>query len=141
MYWGTNTQAFCNDRELLPQDTKDMDSPLAFIAVPSNAHQHYQIDFPRLRSLGSTAAHLAYVAHGLATAAITRRIKLWDIAAVLPALKISRTELVYLNGKTFNPKDLLNGEHTSEPLIAAHTSIIDKVRACIQLKPMVSNLV
>lgn len=137
MYWGTNTQAFCNDRELLPQDTIDIDSPLAFMAVPSNAHQHYQIDFPRLRSLGSTTAHLAYVAHGLATAAITRRIKLWDIAAVLPALKISRTKLVYLNGKTFDPKDLLNGERTLEPLIAAHSSIIDRVRACIQLKSKV----
>jgi myo-inositol-1(or 4)-monophosphatase len=38
MYWGTNTQAFCNDRELLPQATIDMDSPPAFMAVPSNTH-------------------------------------------------------------------------------------------------------
>lgn len=91
-------------------------------------HQHYQINFPRLRSFGSTTAHLAYVAHGLATAAITRRIKLWDIAAVLPSLKISRTALVYLNGQPFNPKDLLNGETISEPLIVAHSSIIEKVR-------------
>jgi len=134
IYWGTKTRAFHNEHELIPQDIVDMDSPLAFIAVPSNAHRQYRIDYPRLRSLGSTTAHLAYVAYGVATAAITRHIRLWDIAAVLPAFRISQTALVYLNGKTFNPKDLLNGECVSEPLIAAHSSIIDKVRACIQLK-------
>jgi fructose-1,6-bisphosphatase/inositol monophosphatase family enzyme len=136
MCWGTRRQAFLNERELIPQDTVDMDSPLSFFAVPSNAHKHFQINSPRLRSLGSTTAHLMYVAHGIATAAITRRIKLWDIASVLPSLKISRTALVYLNGQTFNPRDLLNGESTSEPLVAAHFSIIEKVRACIQLKSM-----
>lgn len=137
MYWGTETQAFCNDRELIPQDNVDMDSPLAFIAVPSNAHRYYQINFPRLRSLGSVTAHLAYVAHGMATAAITRRLKLWDIASVLPSLKISRTALVYLTGEAFNPRDLLNGESASAPIIVAHSSIIDKIRACVQLKPTV----
>jgi len=133
-YWGTEAHAFHNEHELIPQDIVDMDSPLAFIAVPSNAHRQYQIDYPRLRSLGSTTAHLAYVAHGMATAVITRHISLWDIAAVLPSLKISKTKLVYLNGKEFVPKDLLNGECISEPLIAAHFSIIDKVRASIQPK-------
>lgn len=134
MYWGTNSQAFYNECELIPKHTVDMDSPLSFIAVPSNSHEHYQINFPRLRSLGSTTAHLAYVAYGVATAAITRHIRLWDIAAVLPAFRVSQTALVYLNGKTIDPKDLLDGGCASEPLIAAHFSIIDKVRACIQLK-------
>jgi myo-inositol-1(or 4)-monophosphatase len=138
MYWGNKTQAFYNERVLVPRDTVDMDSPLAFIAVPSNTHQQYQINFPRLRSLGSTTAHLAYVAYGVATAAITRRARLWDIAAVLPALKIYKTALVYLNGEAFDPKDLLNGDCALEPLIAAHTSVIDNVRACIQLKTIVS---
>lgn len=134
MYWGNETQAFCNERRLIPLEVVDLKSPLAFIAVPSNSHQQYIIDFCRLRSLGSTAAHLAHVAHGVATVAITRRLKLWDIAAILPSLRISRTSLVYLSGKAFNPKDLLNGEYTLEPLIAAHFSIIEKVRSYIQLK-------
>ncbi|MGH7273785.1 MAG: inositol monophosphatase family protein [Nitrospiria bacterium] len=134
MYWGSQEEAYCNERKLVPWVRVDLNSSLAFIAVPSNAHLHFDISFPRLRSLGSVTAHLAYVAHGKATAALTRQIRLWDIAAVLPTLRISQTQLVYLSGETLNPKDLLNGELTPEPLIAAHFSIIDQVRACIELK-------
>ena len=134
MYWGTQEQAFCNEDRLVPASMVDLQSPLAFIAVPSSAHRNFDILFPRLRSLGSATAHLAYVAYGRATAAITRRIRLWDVAAVLPALKISQIQLIYFSGETFKPKDLLDGKLTPEPLIAAHSSIIDKVRACIQLK-------
>lgn len=135
IYWGTREQAFCNGRRLLPSSRVDLHSPLAFIAVPSNTHRHYEISYPRLRSLGSTTAHLAYVAYGKATAALTRRIRIWDLAAILPLLVDSQTQLVYLSGKAFNPGNLLNGEMTAEPLIAAHSSIIDEVRAFIRLKP------
>jgi len=135
MIWGTETEAFYNNRRLLPPPRVDLDSPVAFISVPSNAHRDYDISFPRLRSLGSTTAHLAYVAHGSAVGALTRRIQLWDIAAVLPVLKITETALVYLDGEILNPADLLNGELSRQPLVAAHTSIINEVRAFIQRKP------
>src|SRR5215208_2752033 len=46
-----------------------IDGTRAFIAVPSSAHRHFEISYPRLRSLGSVTAHLAYVAYGIATAA------------------------------------------------------------------------
>lgn len=134
MYWGTRDEAFCNGRMLVPKPTVDLYSPLAFMVVPSSAHRHYDISYPRLRSLGSTTAHLAYVAHGIATAALTRQIRIWDIAAVLPSLRVSHTQLVYLSGKAFEPGDLLHGEMTPEPLIAAHSSIIDEVRVCIKPK-------
>lgn len=139
MYWGTQNEAFCNGRRLVPSPTVGLHTPLAFIAVPSSAHRHFEISYPRLRSLGSTIAHLAYVAYGTATAALTRPIRIWDIAAVLPSLRISQIQLVYLSGEAFNPKDLLNGGLTPEPLIAAHSSIIDQVRACIQLKSTASS--
>jgi len=135
MYWGTQEHAFYNEHNLVPRPTADLHSPLAFIAVPSSAHRHFEIAFPRLRSLGSVTAHLAYVARGTATAAITRKIRIWDVAALLPSLRISQSQLVYLSGKPFSPGELLGGEMAPEPLIAAHSSIIDEVRAMVHLKP------
>jgi len=133
-YWASEGEAYLNKRPLLPVSAVDLHAPLAFIAVPSNAHQHFEIAYPRLRSLGSTTAHLAYVAYGIAAAAITRRIKIWDLAAVLPALRISQTELIYLSGKTFEPKDIINGEPAAEPIIVAHQSIMEDVHACVTKK-------
>lgn len=139
MYWSSQEQAYCNEQVLVPPTTVDLHSSLAFIAVPSNAHLHFDITLPRLRSLGSVTAHLAFVAYGKATAAITRHIRLWDMAAVLPSLRIAQTRLVYLSGKPFHPGELLDGRLTPEPIIAAHASIIDEVHACIKQKSQVSS--
>lgn len=134
MFWASQERAFYNDQEFIATGTVDLNSSLAFIAVPSNAHRHFEISFPRLRSLGSTTAHLAYVAYGKATAAITRQVRIWDMAAVLPALKLAQVQLVYLSGRPFQPGELLDGRLTPEPVLAAHSSVISEVRACIKSK-------
>jgi myo-inositol-1(or 4)-monophosphatase len=134
LFWGIREEAFHNDRPLIPLERVDLISPLAFIAVPSNFHRYFDTSFPRLRSLGSATAHLAYVAHGSATAAVTRRVRIWDLAPVLPYLGISRTRLVYLNGDTFRAEDLLQGQAARQPLIAAHESILDEILNVITTK-------
>jgi myo-inositol-1(or 4)-monophosphatase len=135
IFWGTQEQAFHNDRPLVPQAVVDLHSPLAFITVPSSFHRYFEASFPRLRSLGSATAHLAYVAHGLATATVTRHIRIWDLAAVLPYLGISRTRLVYLNGDPFIPQDLLHGGPAPQPLVAAHESVIAEILTLIRARP------
>jgi myo-inositol-1(or 4)-monophosphatase len=134
MYWGTNNKGFFNNQLMSLRDNVDLKNRLAFIAVPSNAHDYYKISFGRLRSLGSTTAHLAYVARGVATAALTRNLYLWDIAAVLPLFNATGISLVYLSGRAFNAEELLDGRRSPEPLIAAPASIIEEVRALIQMK-------
>ena len=139
VFWGTKSEAFHNDRPLKVQDTVDLYSPLAFIAVPSSFHRYFDTSFPRLRSFGSATAHLAYVAHGLATATVTRGLRIWDLAPVLPYLGFSGTRLVYLNGEDFEIGDLLHGEAAPQPLVAAHASIIDEILNCIHANPGVSD--
>ena len=134
MYWGIGDKGFFNNQPMPLQNNIDMQNSLAFIAVPSNTHRHYEISFNRLRSLGSTTAHLAYVARGVAMAALTRRIYLWDLAAVLPLLKATGISLVYLSGKAFDPHELLDGRPAPEPLVAASASIIEEVRSLIKMK-------
>lgn len=132
MYWGSSEGAFWNGRPMLRQPGLTFEDPLAFLAVPSNAHLRYRIDFPRLRSLGSTAAHLIYVARGTALGALTRRINLWDFAGVLPILQQTGMALVYLSGRPLQIGELLDGALTPEPLVAAPAGLIERVRTGFQ---------
>ena len=135
IFSGSLNGAFYNEEPLHPCTEIDIQNPLAFMAVPSNAHLLYEISFPRLRSLGSTTAHLAYVARGVAIAVLTRRFRIWDIAAVLPILSIVGIGLGYLSGKPFQIHDLLNGELSDEPIVAAPIKLLDEIRGLIRVKP------
>jgi myo-inositol-1(or 4)-monophosphatase len=135
LYWGNSEGVFCNGQQIVRHQPIGFENQLAFLAVPSNAHIIYDVKFPRIRSFGSTAAHLLYVATGAAIGALTRCIEIWDIAGVLPILHQMGGALVYLSGKPFQISDLLNGETTAEPLVAAHTSVIEQVRNSILYKP------
>lgn len=133
MYWGTTGQAFYNDRPLPKIRSVDPDSPLVFLAVPSEFHLHFEITFPRVRSMGSTAAHLAYVATGAAVGVLSKSFSLWDIAGLLPVLTATGIQTATLSGKTFRPADLMDGRKAREPFIAAHPGIMDTLRSAIRL--------
>jgi len=135
MYWADAQQgAFYNGKLLPVRSPVEFDGPLAFIAVPSNAHRAYEIDFPRVRSLGSTAAHLVYVARGAAVGALTRNVNLWDLAGVLPILLKTGIALYYLSGRPFAARDLLDGRPAAEPIVAAPAPLIGRVRATLRRK-------
>lgn len=132
MYWGTREQAFYNDQPLPRLASVDMDSVMVFLAVPSNVHLNYHITYPRIRSMGSTAAHLAYATVGAAAGVLTHRIGLWDIAGLLPSLTVTGIQIETLSGKPFDPMSMIDGQMAPEPLLAAHSSIIARLRAKIQ---------
>jgi len=134
LYWGTSGQAYYDNRPLARVTAPTLLDSLAFIAVPSNAHILYELEFPRVRSFGSTAIHLAYVARGIATAALTRRAKIWDIAGILPLLTATGITLEYLSGKPLETCGFLSGSSFPEPLIAAPASIMKAIRESIQVK-------
>lgn len=135
LYWGDGQSAFLNDQFLLPP-VVSLNSRFAFLAVPSNSHLLYDINFGRLRSLGSVTAHLVYVARGAAIGALTRRVKAWDVAGVLPILRHLNIELRYLSGAPFYVRDLLGGQSAIEPIVAAPMQLITPLLALIQAKPL-----
>ncbi len=134
MYWGTRKQAFYNDQPIPPIKSVDLNSPLAFMAVPSSSHMHFSISYPRVRALGSTAAHLAYVITGAAVGALTRTIYLWDIAGILPLLAAAGIEMANLEGKPYQPSVMNDGKKPIEPLLTAHPSVREKLCGMIQTK-------
>jgi myo-inositol-1(or 4)-monophosphatase len=132
MYWGTPQAAWVNDQPLPPTPPPDLDSPLTFLAVPSNFHLHFDISFPRARSMGSTAAHLAYTASGAATGTLLNGVSLWDMAGLLPVLAAAGIQLTALDGSPFLPAHLLDGRALEQPVLAAHPGISEALRGCIK---------
>lgn len=132
LFWGTCQAAFYNEQKLAPLSPPDPDSPLVFLAVPSDFHLNYHISFPRIRSMGSTAAHLAYTAAGSAVGALIHQYSLWDLAGILPLLAAVGIGITHLSGEPFQSGDLLDGQKGREPLLAAHPQIAPQVRTAIQ---------
>ena len=134
-YWADSSRgAFLNTVRLSSRVKGQFDDPLAFLAVPTNVHRYYQVDYPRIRALGSTAAHLCYVAQGAAAGALTRRINLWDIAGVLPILAQTGVQVEFLSGQSFSAADYLDGRRLPEELLAAPPNLLPDLRSAIQRK-------
>jgi myo-inositol-1(or 4)-monophosphatase len=55
----------------------------------------------KLRALGSSTLHLAYVAVGILDGTVDHNVKVWDIAAAVPLVEAGGGRLTYLNGPLF----------------------------------------
>ena len=134
LYWGSAQQAWYGQRPLERTSAArhGPENVLNFLAVPSNFHRHYEISAPRIRSLGSTAAHLSYVASGAALGMLTGQASLWDVAGVLPLALAAGVEFGYLSGRPFVAGDLLDGRQVRETLLAAPAGGLEALRAFVK---------
>jgi myo-inositol-1(or 4)-monophosphatase len=115
--------------------TDDLLDSEAAILTPSNIHRRYLIDYPgKVRSLGSTAAHMCYVARGKAVGALLGWPKLWDIAASILILQRSGGEARLLwSGAPLDLQPMLNGRYSPEPVVVgspeAVALLLERIRA------------
>ncbi|MFM8411198.1 MAG: inositol monophosphatase family protein [Alphaproteobacteria bacterium] len=108
-----------------------------FVLAYSEFHRRLSLRFGpgsrKMRSLGSTAYHLALVARGAAEAAIVGRVHLWDLAAGAAMLAATGGELVSLrSGKPLDPRPLLDGSPSRDFLVAAREGAMPGVLARIR---------
>ena len=134
MYYAWEKGAFWQDQPLKPLSTMPYKDPLLFLGVPSNAHRDYEINYPRVRAMGSTTAHLAYICRGISIGSITRRVSIWDIASILPFFNHLGIRSEYYSGAPLEIKDILNKELIPEPILSAPQQWFDKLRRNIQPK-------
>lgn len=115
---GPEGPATVNGRRLVVATGNLLDSE-AWICVPSNTHRRYHVDYPgKTHSLGSIAAHLCYVARGVAAGAVLRGA-IWDVAAGVAILRRAGGDLYSL--RTGEPVDLaafLRVKYAAEPMVA-----------------------
>jgi myo-inositol-1(or 4)-monophosphatase len=123
-----------NGRDLQGRLRAELDEQ-SFVAVSSSTHYRYEFDFPWTRALGSVEANIAYTARGSALGAFIRKAAIWDLAAGAAVLLRLGAELRYLSGAPVRWEELLNGRYTTEPILAAHPALVDRLRGMIRARP------
>lgn len=108
----------------------------AWISVPSNIHRRYTINYPgKVRSLGSMAAALCYVARGSAAGALVGTAKLWDIAAGVAVLERAGGGLRLLrSGGPLDLRPMLSGKSAPEPIIAGSPPALELLLKRVKIK-------
>ena len=86
----------------------------------SRFHNHYSTNFPgKVRSLGSSVAHICYVARGAAWGAVLHRVHVWDIVAGQVILAAAGGEIRDLEGNLFQANNYLESTKVDRVLLAA----------------------
>jgi len=118
LYVSHGHDALFNGHSIRVDDSSHIDDE-SFLTVTSAAHRNYRIDFiGKTRALGSTAANICYLARGTAVAALLGRPSLWDIAGVLPILRVAGGDLRCLSGKPLDLAALADGRRCPNPVLA-----------------------
>lgn len=126
-YLADEAVAEWNGRSLLRAPAPAGEGDL-FMLTHSDYHRGEARRFPgKIRSLGSTAYHMALVARGAAVAAILGRPRLWDIAAGAAMLRAIGGDLRYRSGAVVELATFLAGERAPDQLVAAAPGMIDEI--------------
>jgi myo-inositol-1(or 4)-monophosphatase len=121
-------KAMLNDREISVRDEAVDNESL--LLTYSRFHSDFLTHFPgKVRSLGSTVAHIAYVARGAACGAILGNVHVWDVAAGQVILQAAGGSIRDLSGRLVEMSNYLEGEKIDRVLVAAakgqHKEIIN----------------
>ncbi|MGO8881011.1 MAG: inositol monophosphatase family protein [Desulfomonilaceae bacterium] len=118
-------EAFLNDMPIKVRQDPSVDNE-SLVLVYSRFHRDFSSNFPgKIRNLGSSAGHLAYVARGAADACIMKNVTVRDLAAGSIILQAAGGEIRYLDGRPFHVGDFLDGQRIEDPLIAAPKGCFD----------------
>ena len=123
--------AMLNDREVSVRD-QAMDNE-SLLLTYSRFHSDFITHLPgKVRSLGSTAAHMAYVARGAASGAVLGNVHVWDLAAGLVILQAAGGAVRDLEGKKVDLSGYLSGEKIDGILVAAPRGLHRDIASMLQ---------
>lgn len=95
----------------------------------SRFHSHYRSTFPgKVRNLGSTAAHICYVARGRAEGALLAHVSYQDLAAAQIILKAAGGKIYKMDGSDFHLSEYLDGQRIEDHLLAVPEGAYPSVR-------------
>lgn len=110
-------KAFWGDQEI-HVSTQESITDESVLLTYSRFHQHYHTNFPgKTRNLGSTAAHICYVAMGRAEAAHIANESFQDLAAVRVIIEAAGGGIFNMDGSPFVINDYLEGGRSDTHLL------------------------
>ena len=113
----------------------DAQSMLGFHSPFDKAFSHHAtalVENFKLRGLGSSTLHLAYVAAGLFDATVDHNVRIWDIAAAVPLVWAGGGEVQFLNGEQF-PMKVFNLKMGRIQFVAGNTVACAALRALLKV--------
>jgi fructose-1,6-bisphosphatase/inositol monophosphatase family enzyme len=127
-YSAADGRAYLNS-EPLPPLAAGATTGDRFIVTHARAHQRHRVRYPgKVRSLGSTAYHIALVARGAAEGALLGRAHLWDLAAPGAILHAVGGRYEYLRGGAVDLGELVDGRRAPDYLLAGAPDAIAALR-------------
>ncbi len=115
-------------KEIRIPDTGEISNESVLLTY-SRFHIQYQSTFPgKIRNLGSTAAHIIYVARGRAEGALLANVSYRDLAAAQIILMAAGGKIHRLDGREFHLSDYLSGQRIEDHLIAAPEGSFESIR-------------
>lgn len=125
-------KAYWGEREISIPATGEISNESVLLTY-SRFHKDYRSAFPgKIRNLGSTAAHVIYVARGRAEGALLANVSYRDLAAAQIILEAAGGKIHRLDGRQFDLSDYLGGQHIEEHLIAAPEGSFESIRMYLQ---------
>ncbi len=129
MYSGDRGGVFLNGQPLGPAEELPLDED-SYLMVPESLHNKYKYSWKGdCLSLGSVAAHCAYVARGCAVGAISRAF-IWDLAAGAALMEPLGIHSRYLDGREINWPELYGGKRLPAPCLSAKPGHWPSIAAC-----------
>ncbi len=94
-------------------------------------HASLLVDRFKIRALGSSTLHLAYVGAGLLDAVVDHNVKVWDIAAAVPFCQGAGAEVRYLREPLF-PLRVFDLKMARVPFVAGSPALCDELVALLK---------
>jgi myo-inositol-1(or 4)-monophosphatase len=95
-------------------------------------HATAMVENFKIRALGSSTLHLAYVAAGILGGTVDHNVKIWDIAAAVALCRAGGGEVQFLNGNPF-PLRQFDLKMARIFYVAGNAAVCAKVRAVLRL--------
>jgi len=125
-------KAYWREEEIRIPDPGEVSNESVLLTY-SRFQNHYRSSFPgKIRNLGSTAAHICYVARGRAEGALLANVSYQDLAAAQIILSAAGGKICTLDGRDFHLSDYLSGQRIEEHLIAAAEGAHPSIRMYLQ---------
>jgi len=137
-YTANQDEVYNNDRDLRGAIRADWEEK-GFLAINSSAHRRFQLDVPRIRTMGSIGANLIYMSRGVASGAFIPKAHIWDLVAGAAIVRRAGGTLRYLSGHPIDYRPLLNGDLAPEPIIAGHPKLLTELQQAIRPRSSASS--